>query len=97
MSQNLISLELSSESLARLDQAIAATGVDFAVAGEKEDVDTVAGFIATIAGRIPDKGEIIALSGEWEFEIVDSDRRRIKLVNLKRILAPDAPPADPAV
>ena len=44
-------------------------------------------------GRIPEKGEAIRLSDDWEFEILDADRRRIKLVKLRK---PEAPRNNPA-
>lgn len=69
---------------APLEEAIAFTGVDFSLSNESEDVDTVAGFVATLAGHIPEKGETVNLSDEWLFEVLDADRRRIKLVKLVR-------------
>jgi CBS domain containing-hemolysin-like protein len=70
---------------ANLDEAIAFTGVDFGIAGDKGDVDTIAGFVATIAGHIPETGEVIKLSDDWNFEILEADRRVIKLVKLKQL------------
>lgn len=69
---------------APLEEAIAFTGVDFSLNGESEDVDTVAGFVATLAGHIPEKDETVGLSEEWVFQVLDADRRRIKLVKLMR-------------
>jgi CBS domain containing-hemolysin-like protein len=78
---------------AAVEQAIAVTGVDFASGGEADDIDTVGGFVATVAGRVPEPGEVIALSGDWEFEIADADRRRVKSVTLRRKSAPTTPDA----
>lgn len=78
---------------AQLDQAIAVTGIDFLIGKDMDEVETVAGFVATVAGRIPEKGEAIRLSDDWEFEILDADRRRIKLVKLRK---PEAPRNNPA-
>lgn len=82
---------------APLDQAIAVTGVDFGMLVETEDIDTVAGFIAILAGRIPEEGETIKLSGAWEFEILSADRRLIKLVKLRRPAPPGGVGVSPSI
>ena len=48
-----------------------------------EDVDTLGGFIFTHIGRIPVRGELIAVSEGLEFEIMDADRRRIRRVKIR--------------
>lgn len=75
---------------APVEQATAITGVDLAAAAETEDIETVGGLVATVAGRIPETGEIIALGSNWEFEITEADRRRIKLVRLRKSTTPAA-------
>jgi CBS domain containing-hemolysin-like protein len=47
-----------------------------------EDVDTLGGLIATLAGRVPVRGEMIAHPRGLEFEVVDADPRRIKKVRI---------------
>lgn len=44
----------------------------------EEDVDTVAGLITAMAGRVPQRGEVIAHPAGYEFEITDADPRRVK-------------------
>ena len=68
---------------ALLDQATVTTDVDFGVTDDT-DVETIAGLVATLAGHIPEKGELIKLSDDWSFEVLDADRRRVKLVKLAR-------------
>jgi CBS domain containing-hemolysin-like protein len=45
-----------------------------------EDVDTIGGYLATIAGRLPARGELILTPSGIEFEVIDADPRRIKRV-----------------
>ncbi len=52
---------------------------------DKEEVDTLGGFIFYLLGRIPGRGEVINYKKNLEFTIIDADTRKIKriLVNLK--------------
>ncbi len=65
-------------------------GYPVATEDELEDVDTLGGLVFMLASRVPERGEVIAHSTGLEFEILDSDPRRIRRV---RIRAPR--PADP--
>ena len=60
-------------------------GRDFASADEEDDVDTLGGLVFTLAGRVPERGEIIHHSNGLEFEVIDADPRRVKRL---RISAP---------
>ncbi len=57
-------------------------GRDFATPDEEEDVDTLGGLIFTLAGRVPERGEIIRHASGVEFEVVDADSRRVKRVRI---------------
>ena len=49
-----------------------------------EEIDTLGGFIISIAGRVPVIGEVVRHSSSGlEFEILDADPRRIALVRIK--------------
>jgi len=58
-------------------------GRDFASADEEEDVDTLGGLVFTLAGRVPERGEIIHHEGGLEFEVVDADPRRVKRLRVQ--------------
>ncbi len=53
-----------------------------------EDIDTLGGLVFAIAGRVPERGEMIsyqfANGPEIEFVIRDGDPRRIKTIDIKR-------------
>jgi CBS domain containing-hemolysin-like protein len=48
-----------------------------------EEIDTVAGLVTTLAGRVPQRGEVIAHPGGYELQILDADPRRVKRVRLR--------------
>lgn len=56
--------------------------VDFVSDDLDEDIDTVGGLIAALAGRVPVRGEILRHPLGVEFEILQADPRRIKQVRV---------------
>jgi CBS domain containing-hemolysin-like protein len=72
---------------ARASLEDASKAVDIELAGDdlSEEIDTVGGLIASIAGRVPVRGEIVADPRRGlEFEILDADPRRVKKIKLHR-------------
>jgi CBS domain containing-hemolysin-like protein len=62
---------------------------------EDEDIDTVGGLVSALAGRVPQRGEVIEHPRGFDFEILDADPRRVKQVRVRaveRSSAQDAPP-----
>ena len=70
-------------------------GIDLLPEEEEEEADTLAGLIFKIAGRVPTRGEIIRHGSGLEFEILDSDPRRVKRVriNARNVAASGTEPA----
>ncbi len=70
-------------------------GVDLLPEDEEEEADTLAGLIFKIAGRVPARGEIIRHESGLEFEILDSDPRRVKRVriNARNVDRPSSEPS----
>jgi CBS domain containing-hemolysin-like protein len=62
---------------------------------EDEDIDTVGGLVSALAGRVPQRGEIIAHPDGLEFEVTDADPRRIKRVRVRPTTMALAPGAEP--
>jgi CBS domain containing-hemolysin-like protein len=56
----------------------------------EEDIDTAAGLVTALAGRVPQRGEVIAHPAGLEFEITDADPRRVKRLRI-RPATPSAP------
>ena len=47
------------------------------------DVETAAGLVTALAGRVPQRGEVIAHPSGLEFEITDADPRRVKRLRIR--------------
>jgi CBS domain containing-hemolysin-like protein len=78
---------------ASLDEVTQALGIDLTDEDSAEDIDTLGGFIVTLAGRVPSRGELIAGPGLLEFEVLDADPRRVKRVRIHcREIGPSEPP-----
>lgn len=69
-------------------------GRDFATADQENEADTLGGLIFSIAGRVPERGEVIKHPEGVEFEVIDADARRIKRLRIRD--AHKAPKAIPA-
>ena len=70
------------EARAPLDEVSDAVGFDFGAVADAEDVDTIGGLITAVAGRVPGRGEIVKGPGDFEFEVLDADARRIKRLKI---------------
>lgn len=76
-------------SISTLDQMF---NVDLLPAEEEDEADTLGGLIFEMAGRVPIKGEIIKHESGLEFEIMETDPRRVKKLRI-HVKAP-APKGD---
>ncbi len=84
------------EARASLDAVSEATGFDFASLPEADEVDTIGGLITAAAGRVPTRGEILRGPGDFEYEVLDADPRRVKRVKIRPIAAQGAKPSTPS-
>ena len=69
---------------APLEDLEAAVGATLVPADLEEDIDTVAGLVSALAGRVPQRGEVIAHPDGFDIEITDADPRRVKRVRLRQ-------------
>jgi CBS domain containing-hemolysin-like protein len=69
---------------AKLDDVTATVGADFDVGEIANEVDTLAGYIATRIGRVPVRGELVPGPGPFEIEVLDADPRRVKRLKIYR-------------
>jgi CBS domain containing-hemolysin-like protein len=53
-----------------------------------EDIETIGGLVVATAGRVPQRGEVIAHPSGIEFEVVDADPRRLKKLKIRFKSAP---------
>ncbi len=68
---------------APLEDLEEALGAGLVPADLDEDIDTVAGLVSALAGRVPQRGEVIAHPGGFDIEITDADPRRVKRVRIR--------------
>jgi CBS domain containing-hemolysin-like protein len=80
---------------ASLEELEAALGESMATEDLEEDIDTVGGLVGTLAGRVPQRGEVISHPGGFEFEVTDADPRRIKHVRIRKTERPAMDAASP--
>jgi len=59
-------------------------GVDLAPPDLDEEIDTVAGLVNALAGRVPQRREVIDHPGGFMIEVISADPRRVKRVRVRR-------------
>ena len=85
------------EAMARapLEELEAAMERELAPADLEEEIDTVGGLVTAIAGRVPQRGEVIAHPLGFEIQVLDADPRRVKRVRVRPAAKPAAPTPAP--
>jgi len=73
---------------APIDQLEAKLGAALEIPDHEDEFDTAGGLAVALAGRLPQRGEILHHPSGFDIEIVDSDPRRVKRIRLKR--SPDS-------
>jgi CBS domain containing-hemolysin-like protein len=71
-------------------EAAMGEGVDLAPPDLDEEIDTVAGLVNALAGRVPQRGEEIEHPAGFAIEVLAADPRRVKRVRVRR--PPERPP-----
>lgn len=56
---------------------------------EREEVDTLAGLVVALTGRVPARGELLSHVSGMDFEIIDADPRRIKRIRVRNLPRPN--------
>jgi CBS domain containing-hemolysin-like protein len=68
---------------APLEELETALKVELTPEDFEEEIDTVAGLVTALAGRLPQRGEVIAHPAGFDFEVTDADPRRVKRVRVR--------------
>jgi CBS domain containing-hemolysin-like protein len=56
------------------------------IVSKDKTIDTIGGYVFTISGNVPSQGTVIfSKANAMEFEILDAEPRRIKLVKIKKV------------
>jgi CBS domain containing-hemolysin-like protein len=70
------------------------TGISVEAAGE--EADTLGGLVTTLAGRVPQRGEVISHPAGLDFEVTEADARKIRKLRIRRA-GPGDVPVSPAI
>ncbi len=60
------------------------TGINLELADYEDEIDTLGGVAFALAGRIPERGEVLCHPDGTDFEIIDADSRRIRRMKLRK-------------
>jgi magnesium and cobalt transporter len=58
----------------------------------EEGIESLGGLVTALAGRVPNRGEVVKHPSGIEFEVLDADPRRVKRLRLRGLVPPTPPP-----
>ncbi len=67
------------------------SGVSLAI--EDSEVDTIGGVAVAIAGRVPQRGEVLPHPSGLDFEIIEADARKVRKIRIRNTPKPAPAPA----
>lgn len=59
------------------------TGIELQPPDPDADVDTLAGLVVALIGRLPQRGEVVSDPSGMQFEVLEADPRRVRRIRLK--------------
>jgi CBS domain containing-hemolysin-like protein len=78
---------------APIDELEAKLSASLALPDHEDEFDTAAGMAVALAGRLPQRGEILRHPAGFDVEIVDADPRRVKRIRIRPAAVGGAPTA----
>jgi len=73
-----------------LEALEAALETELAAPDQDEAVETAAGLVTALVGRVPERGEVITHPAGFEFEVTEADPRRVKRLRVRPASKPTA-------
>ena len=64
----------------------------FAAALPEDDADTIGGLVINRMGRVPKRGEVVAIAG-FKFQVLRADSRQVHILRVERVAGPVVPVA----
>lgn len=61
------------------------TGIDLELQDFEDDIGTLGGIAFALAGRVPERGEVLRHPCDIDIEIIDADARRIRRMKLSKV------------
>ena len=87
--------EFDASARADLEEVEKTVGFSLVDEEEAEEIDTLAGLVFSLIGRVPQRGEIVVHPAGVEFEVLDADPRKLKRLRVRVTKPKDAAaPAD---
>lgn len=80
---------------APIDELEAKLSASLALPDHEDEFDTAAGLAVALAGRLPQRGEILHHPAGFDVEVTDADPRRVKRMRIKPSADAVKPTADP--
>lgn len=59
------------------------TGIALSPEDADQEIDTLAGLVVSLLGRVPQRGEIVTHPSGYEFEVLEADPRRVKRLRVR--------------
>ncbi len=66
-----------------LEDFRALTNLELALPEREEEIDSLAGLVISLLGRVPQRGEIVQHPAGAEFEVLEADPRRVKRLRIR--------------
>jgi CBS domain containing-hemolysin-like protein len=85
--------EFDASARADLEEVEKTVGFSLVDEEEAEEIDTLAGLVFSLIGRVPQRGEIVVHPAGVEFEVLDADPRKLKRLRVRVTKPKDAAPA----
>jgi CBS domain containing-hemolysin-like protein len=86
--------EFDASARADLDEVEKVAGFPLVDEEEAEEIDTLAGLVFSLVGRVPQRGEIVKHPAGIEFEVLEADPRRLKRLRLRITKSKDDAPVE---
>lgn len=69
---------------ARVELADVSDAVGVSLQLDEEEVETLGGLVFSLAGRVPQRGEVISHPSGFSFEVAEADPRKIRKIRIRR-------------
>jgi CBS domain containing-hemolysin-like protein len=72
------------EAAGRVEFAELQATTGLSLQSDDSEVDTLGGLVVALAGRVPQRGEVISHPTGYDFEIVEADARKVRKIRIRR-------------
>ncbi len=71
------------EADARVELSAVEEQTGLRVEADDDEVDTIGGFVVSLAGRVPQRGEVLPGPDGMDFEVVEADARKVRKIRIR--------------